>query len=102
MRVGLVLGAGGNVGRAFHAGVLAALQDATRWDARGADVIVGTSAGSLDGALLRAGLSPRDLAAHTVGEPLDSGQEEGEHRGLRNPGRISACRGTLQARRIRR
>jgi NTE family protein len=70
MKVGLVLGAGGNVGRAFHAGVLSALQEALGWDARDADVIVGTSAGSLDGALLRADLSPRDYYAHTVGEPL--------------------------------
>jgi NTE family protein len=70
MKVGLVLGAGGNVGRAFHAGVVAALHDVMGWDARDADVIVGTSAGSLEGALLRAGLSPRDLAAHHAGEAL--------------------------------
>ncbi len=72
MKVGLVLGAGGNVGRAFHAGVLAALHEVMGWDARTADVIVGTSAGSLDGALLRAGLSPRDYVAHTIGEPISS------------------------------
>jgi NTE family protein len=76
MKIGLVLGAGGNVGRAFHAGVLAALQDVTGWDARDADVIVGTSAGALDGALLRAGLSPRDYAAHATGEPMSSHGEE--------------------------
>jgi NTE family protein len=70
MKVGLVLGAGGNVGRAFHGGVVAALQEVMGWDAREADVIVGTSAGSLEAALLRAGLSPRDLAAHHAGEPL--------------------------------
>ncbi len=72
MKVGLVLGAGGVVGRAYHAGVLAALQDVLRWDARDADLIVGTSAGSLDGALLRAGLSPRDLGAHAADEPLSA------------------------------
>jgi NTE family protein len=45
-RVGLVLGAGGVVGGAFHSAVLAALQETTGWDPRTADVIVGTSAGS--------------------------------------------------------
>ena len=62
-RIGLVLGAGGAVGHAFHAGVLAALSDETGWDARDAEVVVGTSAGSLVGAFLRAGLAPTDLAA---------------------------------------
>ena len=51
-RVGLVLGAGGVTGDAFHRGVLRALHDAG-WDARDADVIVGTSAGSMVGAHLR-------------------------------------------------
>ena len=39
-RIGLVLGAGGVVGHAFHTGVLAALQEETGWDARGAELIV--------------------------------------------------------------
>ena len=45
-RVGLVLGAGGATGHAFHAGVLSALAEETGWDPRAADIIVGTSAGS--------------------------------------------------------
>ena len=65
-RVGLVLGGGGVLGQAFHAGVLDALHGAG-WDARGADVILGTSAGSQIGALLRAGVSGPDLAAATGG-----------------------------------
>jgi NTE family protein len=69
-RIGLVLGAGGMVGHAFHTGVLAALSDATGFDARDADLIVGTSAGSVVGSLLRAGLAPADLAAHATGAPL--------------------------------
>src|SRR5205085_3550651 len=69
-RIGLVLGAGGAVGHAFHSGVLAALSDVTGWDARDADVIVGTSAGSVVGALLRAGLSGTDLAARAMDMPL--------------------------------
>ena len=40
-RVGLVLGAGGVVGQAYHAGVLAALEHDHGFDARTADVIVG-------------------------------------------------------------
>lgn len=66
-RVGLVLGGGGAVGAAYHAGALAALEHDLGWDARHAAVIVGTSAGSLVGALLRQGVPPTDLAALTVG-----------------------------------
>lgn len=69
-KVGLVLGAGGAVGRAWHAGTLAAIADVTGFDARDAAVIVGTSAGSVDGALLRAGLSPRDLLSRVTDQPL--------------------------------
>jgi NTE family protein len=69
-RVGLVLGAGGVVGHAFHAGVLGALADETGWDAADATVIAGTSAGSVVGALLRAGFSTRDLFAEVRGLEL--------------------------------
>ena len=69
-RIGLVLGAGGEVGHAFHAGVLAAIADTTGWDARSAEVIVGTSAGSIVGSVLRAGLSPPDLAARVTGDAV--------------------------------
>jgi NTE family protein len=69
-RIGLVLGAGGIVGHAYHAGVLRALHDVTGWDPRTADVIVGTSAGSHVGALLRAGLAAEDIAARYAGGPL--------------------------------
>lgn len=69
-RTGLVLGAGGIVGQAYHAGVLAALANDLGWDARTADIIVGSSAGSVTGALLRLGIPPADLAAWAVGAPL--------------------------------
>jgi NTE family protein len=69
-RVGLVLGGGGVVGQAYHSGVLAVLQHDFGFDARTADVIVGTSAGSITGTLLRLGVSPEDLAAWTVKAPL--------------------------------
>ena len=74
MRVGLVLGAGGLTGTAFHAGVLTALADEVGWDAREADVIVGTSAGATGAALMRAGFPPTDYVARILGEPLS---EEG-------------------------
>jgi len=66
-RVALVLGAGGVRGVAFTAGALAVLEHDHHWDARSADVIVGTSAGALVGALLRAGISALDIAAWVAG-----------------------------------
>jgi len=68
--VGLVLGAGGVVGQAYHAGVLAALEHDCGWDPRTAEVIVGTSAGSITGTLLRANVPASELAAWTVRAPL--------------------------------
>lgn len=62
-RVAVVLGAGGSVGHAFHCGVLAAVQEATGFDASQADLLVGTSAGSVVATLLAGGISPSDLAA---------------------------------------
>jgi NTE family protein len=69
-RVGLVLGGGGLTGTAFHAGVIAGLAEFAGWDARTAELIVGTSAGSTSAALLRAGLPPADFVARMRGEPL--------------------------------
>jgi len=68
--IGLVLGAGGVVGQAYQAGVLAGLEHEAGWDARDADVIVGTSAGSVTGAALRVGVAASDLAASATGEVL--------------------------------
>lgn len=85
-RIGLVLGAGGAVGGAFHAGVLSALVEGAGWDARGAEIVVGTSAGSVTGAILRAGLPPVDLVARATGRPLSA---EGE-RVVRRVGRPGA------------
>src|SRR5450755_4572197 len=68
--VGLVLGAGGVVGQAYQAGVLAGLERQAGWDPRDAELIVGTSAGSVTGAALRVGVPATDLAAMAVGRPL--------------------------------
>lgn len=65
--VALVLGGGGLVGHAWHVGALAGLADATGWDPCDADLIVGTSAGAVVGAELRAGLHPYDLLRPGVG-----------------------------------
>jgi NTE family protein len=71
-RIGLVLGAGGVTGGAFHAGVLAALSEVLGWDPRTAEIVVGTSAGSITAAMLRAGLPAVDLAARSEGRPLST------------------------------
>ena len=67
--VGVVLGAGGIVGAAYHAGVLTALAE-EGFDVRDADVIVGTSAGAAVGATVRAGFPPLDLAPRHLGEAI--------------------------------
>jgi NTE family protein len=72
LRVGLALGSGGSIGIAYHGGVLAALAEATGWDPRSAEVILGTSAGAITGAMLRAGLSATDLASVSEQRPLSA------------------------------
>lgn len=67
--VGLVLGAGGIAGVAWHSAVLAALEDAG-WDARTADLVVGTSAGAGMAAVLRLGVPGSDLVAGALGRPM--------------------------------
>ncbi len=54
--VGLVLGGGGIAGYAFHCGALAAL-DRAGFDPRTSPLVIGTSAGSIVAALLRAGVT---------------------------------------------
>jgi NTE family protein len=71
MRVGLVLGAGGVQGGAWLTGGLAALAEDTGWDPASAEIIVGTSAGSMIGSLLAAGLPPWFMVAHSRGESFE-------------------------------
>ncbi len=70
-RVGLVLAGGGIAGYGFHTGALAALEAATGWHPDRADIVLGTSAGSLVAALVRGGLDPAELR-HRV---LATGEE---------------------------
>jgi NTE family protein len=67
MRVGLVLGAGGVVGAAWLIGALEALEAETGWAPRSAERIVGTSAGSVIGALTAAGVEPGLMAGYASG-----------------------------------
>jgi NTE family protein len=68
VRVGLVLGAGGVLGGAWLTGALEALTRETGWDPGTADYVVGTSAGSMIGALCAAGVPPWFMVAHSAGE----------------------------------
>ena len=71
MRVGLVLGAGGVLGGAWLTGGLSALAKETDWDPGSSEFIVGTSAGSMIGALVAAGVPPWFMVAHSRGEVFD-------------------------------
>lgn len=66
-QVGLVLGAGGTVGCAYLAGALYAIAHHTGWQPSRATRILGTSAGSLVGALAASGVEADDLVAMTRG-----------------------------------
>ena len=72
MKVGLVLGAGGTVGMAYHAGVLRALERVGGFVPNDADLVVGTSAGSLVGAYLRAGWTTEQLWETALGTDKSS------------------------------
>jgi NTE family protein len=84
-RIGLVLGGGGAVGHGFHSGVLAALEDVAGFDARTAEVIVGTSGGATIAGLVRAGVTGADLASTaTHGSPSPRWERLELRRGARS------------------
>ncbi|HEU4481198.1 MAG TPA: patatin-like phospholipase family protein [Actinomycetota bacterium] len=60
MTLGIVFGGGGLVGMAYHAAALQALHD-MEIDVTGADVVVGTSAGSVIGSYMATGWSQTDF-----------------------------------------
>ncbi|HEV2891680.1 MAG TPA: patatin-like phospholipase family protein [Frankiaceae bacterium] len=66
-RRGLVLGAGGVLGASWTIGALNALQDVTGWDPRTAEVVIGTSAGSVMAAFIANDVSPQQLLNHQRG-----------------------------------
>ena len=71
MKIGLVLGAGGIQGGAWLTGGLDALAETTGWDPAAADYVVGTSAGSMMGALCASGVPPWFMVAHSRGEVFE-------------------------------
>jgi len=72
-RRGLVLGGGGVLGAAWAVGALQAIEEVHGIDPRAFDVIVGTSAGSVLGALVGAGVSIEALRDHQRGAPITEG-----------------------------
>jgi NTE family protein len=73
-RRGLVLGAGGVLGAAWTIGALRALEEVAGFDPRDADVVVGTSAGSVVAGFIGLGVSTEQMVNHqrgviTPGEP---------------------------------
>src|SRR4051812_4416174 len=71
MRVGLVLGAGDGLGRAWLTGGLEALARETGWDPASAEYVGGTSAGSMIGALCASGIPPWFMVANSAGEVFE-------------------------------
>jgi NTE family protein len=79
VKLGLVLGAGGVVGMNYHAGALHALAEEAGFDPDAAELVVGTSAGSIIGALLRSGWTTGDCWAFSQGtHPLVAELDEAE------------------------
>lgn len=69
MRFGLVLGTGGQLGYAWTVAALSTWEQATGRDARDAEVLVGTSAGSVVAAALASGVPVSDLLAQLLAPP---------------------------------
>jgi len=95
MRVGLVLGAGGVQGGAWLTGALDALAEATGWDPATADVVVGTSAGSVIGSLCVGGIPPWFMVAHSAGETFE-GVTDARGRPQAQADRTGGARFTLE------
>jgi NTE family protein len=74
-RRGLVLGAGGVLGAAWTIGALAAVQQEYGWDPTEAEVLIGTSAGSVLAAFLGCGISVDQLVNHQRGIALPGDPE---------------------------
>jgi NTE family protein len=86
-RVGLVLGAGGVLGGAWLVGALDAIARETGWDPGSADYIVGTSAGSMVGALLACGVPPWFMVGQSMGESFPGlAESQGGNGDARSPG----------------
>lgn len=110
IRRGLVFGGGGVLGGTWAVGALSAWSRATGLDPKDVDVIVGTSAGSVLGALVACGVSTDELITHYRDEYVTSGplagyewdpdRATGGHRPglpkLRGPGSPALIRSSLR------
>ncbi|WP_380279194.1 patatin-like phospholipase family protein [Kitasatospora purpeofusca] len=72
-RCGLVLGGGGMLGAAWTVGALRAVEEATGRPPGDAEVLLGTSAGAILGALLAGGADTGQLGDHQRGLPVSAG-----------------------------
>jgi NTE family protein len=70
-RTGLVLAGGGIVVGAWMVGALHAIATETGWDPGSADIVLGTSAGSMIGAMLASAVPTWLLMSYGAGENLD-------------------------------
>lgn len=75
MKVGLVLGAGGPLGWAYHLGIVEGVRKAIGRDPAGADRIVGTSAGAAIAATLLTGVST-DEAIELISSPPNDDERD--------------------------
>ncbi|HVF33010.1 MAG TPA: patatin-like phospholipase family protein [Acidimicrobiales bacterium] len=90
MQLGLVLGAGGTVGLAWHAGVLRALEHTAGITPDDAGLIVGTSAGAVAAAYVRTGWTTEELYTVALGthpslDGLSAEQLDERSRGILRP-----------------
>jgi len=69
-RIGLVLGGGGVIGNAYLSGVLEGIRRVSGWDPGQAQITVGTSAGSVSGALTALGVPTEAMYGYVQGQPL--------------------------------
>src|SRR5947209_6914560 len=83
------------MGGAWLTGGLEALATATGWDPASADQIVGTSAGSMIGALVASGVPPWFMVAHSAGEIFD-GLAEADGRPAGDANRSGAAESKLR------
>src|SRR5260370_31813551 len=88
-RVGVVLGAGGGLGAGWMVGALVAVQERLGFAVGEAELVVGTSAGSVLAAALRCGVGVEAMVAHQrgalVGGVLDLGPPDLGGRSLPPP-----------------
>ena len=75
MKLGLVLGGGGLIGMGYHAGALKAL-DEFGIDPTAADLMVGTSAGSIMASYMRTGWTPTDFVDYAHGRHPNAERDE--------------------------